>query len=122
MMRGIRRIEQRIGGFDVGHWASTEELAFIEQQKTRLGHGKRSTGLYKNEADISLAARAHDSIVISLDHKAGPINHAYKQSGMVVFLTDFDGQDKSLNQFIKFKRSVNEGESSFPACVRILGA
>ena len=32
---------------------------------------------------------------------------------MVVFLTDFDGQDKSLNKFIKFKRSLNEGNLAF---------
>jgi hypothetical protein len=94
--------EQRVGGLDVGYWASKEELAFIEQQKTRLGGGKKpSTRLYKNEADISLAARSFHSIVISLDDKTGPLNDAYKQGGKVIFLTDFDKSGMSLSGFIK---------------------
>lgn len=59
--------EQRFGGFGVGRWASEKELVFIEQQKDWLSNKKRPTGLYENEADISLAARASDSVVLSLD-------------------------------------------------------
>jgi 5S rRNA maturation endonuclease (ribonuclease M5) len=40
-------------------------------------------------------------VVLSLDAKTGPINAAYKQGGMVVFLTDFDKSGKSLSDFIK---------------------
>jgi hypothetical protein len=40
--------EQRIGGFDVGRWASTQE----------------KTKLYSSEAAISLAARSFDSVVL----------------------------------------------------------
>lgn len=96
--------EQRVGGWGEGYWVSNEERAFIEQQKTRLGGGKKpSTRLYKNEADISLAARSFHSVVISLDKKTGPLNDAYKQGGKVVFLTEFDMSGMSLSDFIKQK-------------------
>lgn len=94
--------EQRVGGFDVGRWASAEEIAFMRQQRTQLGLSKkRKTKLYKDEADISLAARSFHSVVLSLDAKTGPINDAYKQGGKVVFLTDFDKSGMSLSAFVK---------------------
>ena len=98
--------EQRVSGFDQGYWASREELAFIDQQKTRLGEVKKpKTGLYTNEADISFAARAFQSAVLTLDNK-GPINDAYKQGGKVVFLNDFDARGLSLKDFIKMHISI----------------
>ena len=88
--------EQRVGGFDVGYWASKEELAFIEQQKTRLGSDKKpTTRLFKNEADIALAARSFHSVVLSLDKKKGPLKGAYEQGGKVIFLTDFESSGMS---------------------------
>jgi hypothetical protein len=92
--------EQRMGDFNVGRWATPEELAFLEQQRTRLGGKKPTTKLYKNEADISIAARSFHSVVLSLD-RTGPINEAYKQGGKVVFLTEFDDSGLSLANFIK---------------------
>ncbi|MDB6061975.1 MAG: hypothetical protein JWM78_2078 [Verrucomicrobiaceae bacterium] len=74
----------------------------MEQQKNRLGATKKvSTKLYKNEADISIAARAMHSVVLTLDKKAGPINDAYKKGGKVVFLDDFDSSGLSLKEFIR---------------------
>ncbi|MGC9953639.1 MAG: hypothetical protein ABSD21_05115 [Rhizomicrobium sp.] len=94
--------EQRVGGFDEGRWASPAELAFMNQQSTPLTPRKKlKTKLYKDEADISLAARSFRSVVLSLDAKTGPINNAYKRGGKVVFLTDFDRSGKSLSDFIK---------------------
>jgi hypothetical protein len=98
--------EQRMGGFDIGQWASKEELAFMEQQKARLSPNKKpKTGLYKNEADISLGARAFRSVVISLDRKSDPIRTAMNQGGKVIFLVEaeFDNQNESLGAFIKSK-------------------
>jgi hypothetical protein len=93
--------EQRAGGFNQGRWASLDEVDFINQQKTRLGTNKKaSTKLYKNEADISVAARAIHSVVLTLDKKAGPINDAYKKGGKVVFLNDFDSSGLTLREFI----------------------
>lgn len=93
--------EQRVGGFNQGYWASKEEATFIEQQKTKLGKSKSPmTRLYKNEADIAIAARAIHSIVLTLDRKNGPINESYKNGGKVVFLNDFDKSGLSLKDFI----------------------
>lgn len=98
----LPRSEQRVGGWGEGRWASTEELAFIGQQKIPSGRAKkRKTGLYKDEADISLAARSFHSLVLSLDKKAGPINRASLQGGKVLFLNDFDKSKMSLKNFIQ---------------------
>lgn len=105
--------EQRVGGFGVGRWASREEVAFMHQHRTpSRAAKKRKTGLYDQEADISLAARAIHSVVLSLDAKAGPINDAHKRGGKVVFLTDFDGSGMSLREFIE--RAIAATPSSSP--------
>jgi len=93
--------EQRVGGFDVGRWVQPGEAAFLAQQKTPLRAKNPKTRLFKNEADISIAARAFTGVVLSLDAKKGPINDAYKQGGKVVFLTDFDRSGLSLAEFIR---------------------
>jgi hypothetical protein len=77
-------------------------LAFIEQQRSRLSSGKKQiTQLYKNEADISLAARSFHSVVLTLDKKNGPLKDAYEQGGKVIFLTNFENSGMSLSAFIK---------------------
>ena len=93
--------EQRMGGFNVGRWATPEELAFLGQQRMRLGSQRPATKLFKNEADRSIAARSFHSVVLTLDRKAGPINDAYKQGWKVAFLTDFDESGLSLADFIR---------------------
>ena len=95
--------EQRFGGFDEGRWASEKELLFIEQQQAWLSDKKRPTGLYENEADISLAARASNSVVLSLDRKKGPLHCAYESGWKVIFLTDYDKQRESLAAFVRSK-------------------
>jgi hypothetical protein len=89
-----------MGGFNVGRWATPEEVAFLTQQRTRLGGKKPATKLCKNEADISIAARSFHAVVLSLD-RTGPINEGYKQGGKIVFLTEFDESGLSLADFIK---------------------
>jgi hypothetical protein len=96
--------EQRIGGFGYGDWQSTNEAAFIEQQKSALGKAKKpSTKLYRNEADISLAALAFENVVLTCDKKPGPLKTAYEQGGKVVFLQDFDESGLSLRDYVKSK-------------------
>jgi hypothetical protein len=103
----LPQIEQRVGGLDVGRFASQEEITFMDQQriplKSRHQNKNPKTKLFKDEADISLAARSFHSVVLSLDAKNGPINDAYKQGGKVVFLTDFDLSGMPLSDFIKNK-------------------
>ncbi len=97
--------EQRVGGFEVGRFASNEELEFMTIQRTPLRprHGVKNskTGLFKDEADISVAARSFTSVVLSLDAKSGPINDAYQQGGKVVFVTNFDKSGLTLRDFVK---------------------
>lgn len=93
-------MDQRAGGFDVGYWATQEEINFIHSQQSRLGVKKKKTRLFKNEADISLAARSFQSVVLTLDKKAGPLQDAYQQGGKIVFLNDFDRSGLSLKEFI----------------------
>lgn len=102
--------DQRNGGFNVGFFISEAELAFINRQRSRFGNEKKpTTRLFKNEADISLAARSFHSVVLTLDKKNGPLKDAYDQGGKVVFLTDFDAGGMSLSEFIKsaFKAKVD---------------
>lgn len=91
--------EQRVGGFGEGRWISREEHEFMERAALKTAK-KRPSKLYPEEADISLAARAFHSVVLSLDNKSGPIRDAYQQGGMVVFLTNFDKSGLSLGDFI----------------------
>jgi len=105
--------EQRVGGFGIGRWASQHEIAFIRQQRTPLRNDpKRSTKLYKDEADIALAARSFEAVVLSLDRKQGPLNAAYRQGGRVVFLNDFDQAGISLADLV---RAASAGPPPTPA-------
>jgi hypothetical protein len=91
--------EQRFGGFDVGRFASDEEIAFIASQKA--SSVVRPTKLQKHEADITLAARSFHAVVLSLDRKSVALRNAYDQGGKVVYLDDFDASSLSLAEFIK---------------------
>lgn len=94
--------EQRVAGFDNGFLADIKETEFMEQQKKRLSeHKKESTKLYKNEADISVAARSFGAAVITLDKKNGPINEACKQGGTIIYLHEFIKSGLLLKDFIK---------------------
>lgn len=96
--------EQRVGGFGSGRFADLKETEFMSQQRTSLSAKfNEKTRLYKNEADISVAARSFAGIVLSLDAKKGPLNTAYQAGGQVVFLTDFDSSGQTLREFIATK-------------------
>lgn len=96
---------QLYGGWGIGHWQTRDESTFIEEQKSRLGTKVRPTGLLPNEADISIAARAVHSVVLSCEKKAGPIKSAKTQGAMVVLLDpiEFDNSGQSLAAFIRAK-------------------
>jgi hypothetical protein len=74
--------QQRFGGFDVGRFASPEEIAFIASQ--RASSVERPTKLQKHEADISLAARSFHAVVLTLDRKRAALRNARKQGGKIV--------------------------------------
>jgi hypothetical protein len=91
--------EQRVGGFGQGRWISPEEMDFIqgERQSTRL----RRTKLFKNEADIALAARSMHTVVLTLDKKRGPLKRAANKGGKILFLKGFDASGLSLSAFVQ---------------------
>jgi hypothetical protein len=94
--------DQRVSGCDVGFFASPDEIDFIRQQTNRVGIIKKpSTRLFRNEADVSLAARSFHSIVLTLDSKPGPLKDAFEQGGRVVFLTAFDASGMKLRDYIE---------------------
>jgi len=99
--------QQRVGGFGQGRFVTQEESVFMAQQRTPLKQRhqtiRKKTGLYVEEADIAIGARALHSVVLSFDAKKGPINDACRNGGSVVFLTDFDASGLSLADYIKAK-------------------
>ncbi len=93
--------KQRVGGFDEGRWAQPEELAFIERWRARMTGKFRKTGLYKHEADVSLAARSFTGVVLTLDMKTGPLKQAFNEGGNVVFLADLERSGLSFSDFVR---------------------
>ncbi len=91
--------EQRFGGFDVGRFASLEEIEFISKQ--RASNVVRPTRLQKHEADISLAARSFHSVVLTMDKKSPALRAAREAGGRVVWLNEFDPSKHTLAEFIK---------------------
>lgn len=102
-----------MAGFDFGRFASDEELKFIRSQRAlqKPSYLKMNpkTELYKQEADIALAARSFHSAVLTLDAKKGPVADAHTQGGKVVFLTGFDPSAMSLGDYVKQALSERGG-------------
>lgn len=97
--------KQRVGGWGIGRWADTGELQFIEKQKKKKRgiSSPRPTGLFKNEADISLAARSTNKISLTLENptKSGPLKDASRAGMMVVTLINYDRDKMSIGDYIK---------------------
>ncbi len=91
----------RIGGLGEGRFATSEELRLMERFKMVPGK-ERKTGLYKNEADASLAVRAlAGNIVLTAEiPDNGPLKEAAFESGRVVSLLSFEPSQQSLKDFI----------------------
>ena len=90
--------KQRVGGFGEGRFISAEEYAIMARLPEVIGT-LRGSGLYKNEADLSLAARSLIATVVTRE-KGGPLGTAYRDGGDVVFLHDFDASGQSLADYI----------------------
>lgn len=86
--------DQRLGGFDVGRFATPAEIAFLAGH--RALSSVRPTGLNKHEADISLAARSLHSVVLTMDRRSTALRHAYEQGGKVLWLDDYTRIGASL--------------------------
>lgn len=91
--------EQRMGGFGVGHWSTPEQSKFMEKQRDYLGESKKRSGLYSNEADIALAARSSNAVVLTLDEKKGPLRDAKNLGWGVVYLSTYDKRLEGLFEY-----------------------
>ncbi|EOC1775148.1 hypothetical protein ACI1HK_001075 [Vibrio fluvialis] len=97
--------EQRNGGFgsdfdlDIGgRFITPDEALLIENEP--ISSSKRPTGLFKNEADISLAARSLHSFVITCDGKKALKRVKDNHKGKIIDLKKYTA-GTSLYSFIK---------------------
>lgn len=82
---------QVYGGFDVGTWQSDEERNFYakpEIEKQFRSGKKTNSGLGKNQADASLAAKSLTTIVLTNErmNKPGPLKLAAELGGKIIYL------------------------------------
>lgn len=96
--------QQRVSGFDCGRFASEEELAVLSAESYSVGPTIRPTGLYKNEADVSLAARSVVSVVLTCDGRGALKRAKTKHGGTVVDLKKWS-VGESLATFIRAELS-----------------
>lgn len=96
--------QQRVAGFDCGRFASEEELAVLRAERSSVGPTMRPTGLYKNEADVSLAARSTVSVVLTCDGKGALKRAKTMYGGTVVDLKKWNAGEP-LATFIRAELS-----------------
>lgn len=94
--------KQRNGGFGSGRFISQEESDYLAALNEKINRKsvRKSTGLFKNEADVSIAARSVNSIVLTLDVQHGPLKKAMDMGGKVISLKQFDPSGESLKEYI----------------------
>jgi hypothetical protein len=100
----------RVEGFNRGRFASLEEMAFLAQPRKPPPAKLRPSRLYKNEADISIAARSFQSVALSLNKRRGPLKKAKNEGGEVVFLNGLEDSGMSLRDFIHHELSKEPRE------------
>lgn len=97
--------KQRVAGFDSGRFVSEKEYAVLHGERGSVGSSIRPTGLYKNEADVSLVARSTVSVVLTCDN--GVLNRANnKYGGTAIDLKKWNSGE-SLAIFIQDELSRN---------------
>ena len=82
-----------------GRFISRGESIAIKSERHLLGKVNTKTHLLNNEADISLAARATHSVILTCDNKKA-LKRARKNTGRVINLKKWDNIS-SLSEFIK---------------------
>lgn len=99
--------QQRVGGFGDkdnpgvgGRFVSEEELAVLRGERASIGTAKRPTGLFKNEADVALAARSTVSVVLTCDGKRALKRARSVHGGTVVDMKKWRSEER-LADFIR---------------------
>lgn len=93
----------RVEGFGKGRWITDEEGRFFEYFKSEAANAK-DNGLYKNEADASLAVRACTvGIVITAEKRknGGPLKKAAALGAAIVFLKEWDRASMLLQEYLR---------------------
>ncbi len=94
----------RIGGFGEGRFATYRDAEVLKKFQIIPAPGEKEgkTGLYKNEADASLAVRAGVGNVVLTAEKLnkGPLKKASSEYGRVVSLLGFNPSNQSLKNYI----------------------
>ena len=98
----------RNSGFDQGRFASYEDTAAITENEKNINREKiKGSGLYHDEADVSLVIRAQTgSIVLTTDTK-GPLKKEAEKNKNIIFLYEFTPESKTLRNFVLSKISVS---------------
>ncbi|HHQ4779536.1 TPA: hypothetical protein ACSP0C_003292 [Aeromonas veronii] len=94
--------KQRNGGFGCGRFISQEESDYLVSLNENINRNsvRKATGLFKNEADVSVTIRSIHSIVLTLDVKPGPLRKAMDCGMKVISLEQFDPSGESLKEYI----------------------
>lgn len=100
--------QQRFAGFGFGRFPSEEELKILREENSSIGPAIRPTGLYKNEADVSLAARSVVSAILTCDGKKALKRAKIIHGGAIVDLKKWN-PGESLAAFIRAELSKNDG-------------
>jgi hypothetical protein len=105
----IPKDDQRHGGFgdkfapteNSGRFVTISEQKIFRDEKHLVGTKNVKTKLFKNEADVSLAARSANSAILTCDSKKA-LKRASINSGTVINLREWSVTE-SLSEFIKHK-------------------
>ncbi|WP_248799910.1 hypothetical protein [Pseudomonas sp. MWU13-2105] len=92
--------ESRVGGFDCGRFIDLAESEILSSENGVIKDKLRPTGLYKNEADVSLAARSVHSVILTSDTKKVLGRVVSKYGGIVVNLALWP-EDISFDSYMK---------------------
>jgi len=97
--------EQRVSGFGFGRFGSVVENRIRTKLASKYESTKKrkaSQILSSQEADIELATRSIDNIVLTLDKKAGPLKDAKELGGNVVFINLSEIEGLSADEFVNY--------------------
>lgn len=97
---GLPPGQQRVAGFNQGRFADLTETTILAAEAKRIKPTKRPTGLFKNEADVSLAARSAHSILLTSDKKGLLGQVEAKYGATVVDLSNWP-QGLPLGDFVR---------------------
>lgn len=96
---------QRSSGFGKGRFSTTEEQVVLRELLEKYGTIEKrhdSQILFKQEADIQIAARSIFHPIITFDSKKkGALNYISKNEGKVIFLSRKESESISPSKFME---------------------